>query len=303
MKKIFLTAPIFFLILLGAGCSATVSGPAADQGMTRHGGSPATTPAMMTTGAVEADSRVALENKNSFQPGPIIFAFKLYGKNGKELTDNDLKIEHEKKMHFILVRDDMTQFQHIHPAYKDGKWSVSTRISEVGLYQLYVDIAPQNEGAVILRVPVLIGGATGPALTPTPTADNSAETNGVRAVLAFSSVPLTANRETALTFTLTQNSKPVAKVDPYLGAFGHVVLLKHDSPNDFFHTHPVTETAPPNGQVKFAATFPTAGRYTLYAQFNINGKIETFPVTVDVNAQGRKTNPSAGSAVMQQNIQ
>lgn len=44
-----------------------------------------------------------------------------------------------------------------------------------------------------------------------------------------------------------------------------------------------TQTSLMNGMVKFVATFPTAGRYTLYAQFSVDGSIKTFPITVDVN--------------------
>lgn len=239
----------------------------------------------MTTGAVLAGSRIVLDNINSLQPGPVAFYFKLYGVSGQELTANDLKIEHDKKMHFILMRDDMTQFQHIHPAYTDGKWMVTTTIAEQGQYQLYVDIAPEKETAVVLRVPVTIGGPTMQAQNPVPNANNTASADAITAKLTTDKA-LVTNQETLLTYSLAENGQAIKEIDPYLGAYGHVVLVRHGSPDDFFHVHPITETKPSNGQVQFAAVFPSIGRYTLYAQFSINGKIETFPITADVSVQG-----------------
>ncbi len=289
MKKTVMVAPLFILLLVGIGCSKPVAKPQSEQGMmpggkaettleTPHGSS-----AMkIDSGAELALSRIVLDGI-SYQPGPIVFSFKLYSEKGQELTDNDLKIEHEKKMHFLLVRDDMTQFQHLHPEYRDGRWKVEAKIVEKGLYQIYVDIAPQNEKAVVLRAPISIGGATEFGVNPTPSSNNSAEDKGITAVLALSPTPIRSNQEINLIYFLTKNWKPVSKIDPYLAAYGHVVLIKHNSPDDFFHVHPVTETAPTNGQVGFSATFPTAGRYTLYAQFKVAGLIKTFPITVDVN--------------------
>ena len=48
----------------------------------------------------------------------------------------------------------------------------------------------------------------------------------------------------------------------------------------------MTENQPTDGKVIFEGAFPVKGRYTLYTQFNVNGSIKTFPITVDVNEVG-----------------
>ncbi len=294
MKKIKIFLPLLLaVVLMGAGCAKSTPPPAATpapQPSTQ--GTP--TAAEQSASGDEGDhlaklagSRVELENKDNLQTGDITFRFNLYGLDGHEFGDKDLKIAHEKKMHFLMVRDDMTGFQHLHPEYIDNKWGVKTTISEAGMYQLYVDIEPNEEKPVVLRVPVKIGSEAAKANFPVPT-DNTA-TNGQYKVTLKTDGSLKTNEHTSLTFVLTKNGQPAADVSPYLGAFGHVVLIRHNDPDDFFHVHPITETKPANGEVAFEAQFPVKGRYTLYAQFNLSGNVKTFPITVDVSTDGQDT--------------
>lgn len=296
--KIFL--PILAaVILVGAGCAKENDSPSA---ATPTGAAPAATaPSVEAHGgdhlAKLAGTRIELENKNNLQPGEVTLRFKLYGLDGHEFGDKDLKIAHEKKMHFLMVRDDMTGFQHLHPEFTDKKWVVKTTIPEAGAYQLYVDVEPVEEEPIVLRVPVTIGGATAQAKTPAPSANLSAENAGYITKLTTNG-SIKTNETVSLSFTVIKNGTPVTSIEPYLGAYGHVVLLRHTDPDDFFHVHPITETKPADGQVKFEAEFPVKGRYTLYAQFNIDGTVRTFPITVDVNedGQGTVTNEGAGGA-------
>ena len=97
---------------------------------------------------------------------------------------------------------------------------------------------------------------------------------------------ITPGSEQSLVFSLTNNGHAVKDIRPYLGAFGHVVILRHNAPEDFLHVHPITEIQPTDGTVAFATTFPTSGRYTLYGQFNVEGVVKTFPITIDVTKNG-----------------
>lgn len=280
LTKIFIL--LAALTLAGAGCSLGDTATTSDD----RGGVP------HLTGL--AGSRVVLDHQGAFKTGRSDISFTLYGLKGQALGPDDLKIQHEKKMHVIIVRDDMTQFQHVHPAYAGKRWSVEVTIPEQGAYQMYVDIAPEGETAAVLRVPIVVGGQTIEREKPVPVIDFSTEINGYRAVLAFDAAPLKTQEHTTLTFTLTKNGKPIEKIDPYLGAFGHVVLIRHGDPDDFFHVHPLTEVQPTQGQVAFDAQFPVRGRYTIYAQFAVEGRVLTFPITVDVNETGGGADAARG---------
>ncbi len=289
------------LILVGAGCASQpkTTEPTAQSG--DHVDAPGT-PANHHDAAEDhagiehistlAGTLIELDNKNNLKPGEVTFSFKLYGLDGHEFGPNDLKVAHEKKMHFLLVRDDMTNFQHIHPEYANGKWLVKTTVLEAGAYNMYVDIAPIEEAAVVLRVPVQIGGPTAKANFPVPT-DNTA-TDGLYKATLKTVKEIKTNEHTTLTFALTKNNQAVTDLSPYLGAYGHVVLIRHTDVDDFFHVHPLTETKPANGEVAFEAQFPVKGRYTLYAQFTVAGSVKTFPITVDVGTDGQDTDTTHG---------
>lgn len=294
-----IVAPFIFVVLLGAGCAA--GSPEAAK-VTENNQPP--TPAPAADHATDehiaklAGSRVDLKGKNALKPGTVELSFTLYGEDGHAFGPNDLKIEHEKKMHLLLVRDDMTRFQHLHPEFVNAAWTVKTTIPDQGNYQMYVDIAPVEEKPSVLRVPLAIGGQTQSPKTPEPNADWSAQDGPYTAKLVIDQ-PLKTKETKRWTFLVTQNGQPVTTIKPYLGAYGHVVELRHNDPDDFFHVHPVTEDQPRDGKVVFEGTFPTQGRYTLYAQFNLPDGVRTFPITVDVQEDGEATpsaHPSTGDA-------
>ena len=239
----------------------------------------------LTEGSTLAGTRIVLDNKDSLKPGKVNFSFKLFGIDKDEFTDKDLKVAHEKKMHFIFVRDDMTGYQHIHPQYINGKWTVTTEINDGGSYNLYVDIAPNEETPVVLRVPVQIGGTTVTKNFPKPNGKMNT-ISGVYTGTLTTNTSLKTNQEIKLSIALTKDGKVVTEINQYLGAFGHLVILNHSNPNDFIHAHPLTETKPTNGVVEFMAKFPTKGTYTLYGQFNIDGSIVTLPITVVIKEDG-----------------
>lgn len=238
-----------------------------------------------------AGTRIDLQNANNLKQGNVTLAFKLYGIDAHEFGPDDLKIAHEKRMHLILVRDDVTGFQHLHPEYQNNRWTVTTNVPTQGSYQMYVDIEPVEEKETTLRMPITIGGPTEKAQFPEVSADFSAMVGDVKTVLQADS-SFAEKKEIKMTFVLTQNGKSVTKIDPYLGSFGHVVLIRHTEPSHYIHAHPITKINPTDGKVVFETQFPTSGMYTIFAQFNVNGQVKTFPITVKVGM-----NEQAGSVV------
>mgnify|MGYP001570253370 CR=1 FL=1 len=228
-----------------------------------------------------AGTRIDLQNINSLMPGNVTLAFKLFGLDAKEFVPKDLKITNEKPLHLLVVRDDLTGYQHLHPDYVDERWTVATEIPQSGKYYLYVDIEPVNENPTVLRLPVVIGEPTQKKKFPS-ISKNFSETLGDLKVMLDVATPIKAKELTKLNFKLTQNNNPVTKIEPYLGSFGHVVALSHTNPDYFEHAHPATQAKPMDGSVKFKAEFPVNGMYTIFAQFNINGQVKTFPITIEV---------------------
>lgn len=231
--------------------------------------------------AVPAGNRVkfkiALFQKLAVQP----LKFNIYDEKGAEIKPDYLKIEHEQKVHFILASANLKEYQHLHPEYKNGVWNVSANMPTPGTYYAYVNIVPIKGGPVVLRSDLIVreptkGEIKYPGLTP----DLFAITDGYKAQLEINGAETLDEKR--LTFALTRDGAAVSDIKPYLGAFGHVILLRHGTPDTLVHLHPYFTTDETKGSLVFWAHVSKPGRYTAFAEFKINERIRLFPLTFDV---------------------
>ena len=84
---------------------------------------------------------------------------------------------------------------------------------------------------------------------------------------------LTAGTDALLTLTVTRAGAPVTDLQPYLGAYGHLVALR-DGDLAYLHVHPAASAAA-GPQVRFSAEVPSAGRYHLYLDFRHGDRVRT----------------------------
>ena len=177
----------------------------------------------------------------------------------------DLDVTHEKRMHLIVVRRDLSGFQHLHPVQAaDGTWSVELTLPAAGSYRMLADFARDGE-AHTLGADLRVDGAA--RLVPLPPATAHARTDGY-------DVGLTADGGD-LRFAITRDGEPV-RTRPYLGAAGHLVALR-EGDLAFLHVHPDSD------DVAFATEFPSAGRYRLFLQFRHGGSVHTAAFTREVS--------------------
>jgi hypothetical protein len=190
-------------------------------------------------------------------------------------TVRDFDVEHERRMHLILARRDLTGFQHLHPTQQDdGTWTTRVRLDDAGSYRLFADFSHEGEAYTLasdLRV-------DGPAdLRPLPDPAPTAVSDGGYDV-RLDAGAARPGEEADLRFTITRDGEPV-RPEPYLGAGGHLVALR-DGDLAFLHVHPLSDDA-----AEFAATFPTAGRYRLFLQFKTSDpptRVQTVAFTQEV---------------------
>jgi hypothetical protein len=187
-------------------------------------------------------------------------------------TVRDFDVEHTKRMHLIVARRDLTGFQHLHPEKaKDGSWFVRLRLDEAGSYRLFADFTRDGE-AITLASDLRVDGDADLAPLPAPQ-PTSVSDGGYDVRLDASSAG--AGEESELRFTITRDGRPV-DTEPYLGAGGHLVALR-EGDLAFLHVHPEDDG------VRFAATFPTEGRYRLFLQFKHEGRVQTVAFTREVS--------------------
>ncbi len=204
------------------------------------------------------------------------FTFRITGPGGAPVTAFD--VEHDERMHLIVVRRDTTGFQHVHPEMAaDGTWSVPMTVSTAGSYRAFADFVPTGGEANTLGVDLVAPGA----FEPTAHAESRiAQVDGYTVELAGNLVP---GQSSPVSLTVSRDGVPVTDLQPYLGAYGHLVALR-EGDLAYLHVHP-TEHGDEGGhddRVGFAATFPTEGRYRLFLQFKHDGRVQTVAFTQEV---------------------
>jgi hypothetical protein len=220
--------------------------------------------------AVSADGlTLKLERTTAPAGKRFALAFRIVDRRGQTVRDFD--VEHTKRMHFILVRRDMTGFQHLHPAQSaDGSWSVAVRLRDAGSYRVFADFSVDGKPRT-LADDLGVDGTVRSQELPAPV--NTADVDGLRVSLTEGATR--AGIESGLAFTVTRDGRPVA-VEDYLGAKGHLVALRRGD-LAFLHVHPDAN------RLQFMATFPTAGDYRLFLQFQTDGRVHTAAFTQEVS--------------------
>lgn len=209
-------------------------------------------------------------------PGRTRLDLRVLTSSGRPLLDYTR--EHEKELHLIVVRRDLTGFQHVHPRLdrETGTWSTRVRLAP-GVWRVIADFAPAGWEGVTLADDVAVGGELEPAQLPpdTRTAILRTPEGTYTVTLEGDTAP---GASTVLTTRVELDGEPVSDLEPYLGAFGHLVALRAGDLG-YLHVHPEEGAAGPG--VDFATAFPTHGTYRLFLDFKHRGAVRTVAFTVD----------------------
>ncbi|GAA1144219.1 hypothetical protein GCM10009630_48380 [Kribbella jejuensis] len=216
--------------------------------------------------------------------------FTIEGPDGKPVTQYTKT--HEKDLHLIVVRRDLSGFHHVHPTMApDGTWSIPFTFTAGGTWRLYTDFQPAGHDATItLGTDVNVTGM----YVPVPVADPTSVYSFDGYDVTLQGTPV-AGKESELTFKVSKNGKPVTDLQPYLGAFGHLVSLRGGD-LAYLHNHPAEHAEPGSKggpEITFGTTFPTAGTYSLFLDFQHAGAVHTAEFTVKVGRTGTTIVPPA----------
>ncbi|WP_043661400.1 hypothetical protein [Thermocrispum municipale] len=199
------------------------------------------------------------------------FRFRILGPDEHAVTRFD--VEHDKRLHLIVVRRDSAGFQHLHPTMAaDGTWSVPLRLAKPGSYRAFADFKPTGGEALTLGVDIAVPGSFAPE---TFEPSKQATVDGYQVRLDGTLEP---GKTSDLTLTVTRGGKPVTDLQPYLGAAGHLVALRQGD-LAYLHVHPVDPDAR-GPEIRFKAEVPSAGTYRMYLDFQHRGKVRTAEFTV-----------------------
>jgi len=260
-----LLVAIFALAALAGSAldPATEAGGADHDASAQPGGAHGAAPPAATT-AADAGLRLVAQTPTTLSPGRRgRLAFRIVDAGGATLRD--FETEQARRMHLIVVRRDLRRFQHLHPVQDaPGAWSVALTLPDAGVYHAFADFTTAGTRRT-LGIDLFAGGRFEPL--PLPASSNVAATDGYDVALR--------DDGDELRFTVGRGGVLIAAPQPYLGARGHLVMLRAGD-LAYEHAHPLGD------QLAFDVGDAAPGRYRLFLQFRHGGRVHTAALTHEV---------------------
>jgi hypothetical protein len=194
---------------------------------------------------------------------PSEIRFRILDGDGKAVTR--YAVRHEKRLHLILVRKDFAEFRHLHPTMgSDGEWNIDTS-RPGGRWRLFADFQPVGGSNQVVHRDFVVAGKTAAPEVRQPYQ------------VALTGKLTAGGSGSMLSFRVTKGGKPVT-LQPYLGAFGHLVVLREKDLR-YLHVHPAASSS--KAPIPFHVEVPTAGRYHLYLDYQVAGAVHTASFVLD----------------------
>lgn len=244
-------------------------------------------------------------------------------KNDKGEIVKDLPIVHEKPMHLLVVSDDLAEYYHIHPdPQADGSYKVPFTFTNGGNFKLYADFTPKDSPQVVENFMLKVSGNERAKVELKADEKFEKKTDGLKFVMK-PDADLVAGKELMLNFSVfdEKTNKPVTDLEKYLGEYAHFVIISQDL-QKFVHAHPMSKEEHSEGnhdmskmndanqkideskphthddktdtkgvspsEVSAHTSFPQAGLFKVFAQFQRGGKVITVPFVVNIKANSDK---------------
>ena len=203
--------------------------------------------------------------------------FRITGAGGAAVTT--YAVVHDKQLHLIVLRRDLSGFQHLHPTMApDGTWSIDLTLAEPGIYRMIADFTAVVGGqqvATTLGGDLTVAGDYAPRALPAPA--RNAATDGFQ--VTYEGSPNTQSTQPIMVGVKGGDGRN-AVLERYLGSFGHLVVMR-DGDLAYVHVHPEAELV--DGKLKFWLAAPSAGTYRMFFDFQVAGKVHTAEWTVRVD--------------------
>ena len=220
-------------------------------------------------GLAQAEDGLRLVLDDAARPaGSQPLRFRIVKETGATVRDFD--VEHARRMHLIAVRRDLSGFQHLHPAQTaDGGWEVPLELPKAGSYRVFTDFSSGGESHT-LGTDLHVTGVFDVRRLPHP--ESTAVTDSGHKVRLTESGG-------EVRFTVFDGRR-IRDIEPYLGARGHLVALR-EGDLAYSHVHPESE-ATEGSDIRFGVEYPSEGRYRLFLQFKLDGRVHTAAFTREV---------------------
>ncbi|WP_236582271.1 hypothetical protein [Sphingobacterium spiritivorum] len=188
-----------------------------------------------------------------------------------------LEVVHTMKMHLLVVNEELTWFDHIHPEKQaDGTYYVAETFPSAGKYIFFIDYKPVGlPASVSMKLVGVQGRRLHQVVEQKPKLVTTVE--GYTITL-LNGEKFKTNTAMSLQFSIEKEGRMLTEKDmePYLGANAHIVMISQID-KDFLHIHPMSDDRFP---IYAKTDIKKSGLYRMWVQFKIEGKVHTADFTV-----------------------
>ena len=222
-----------------------------------------------------ADLRFPTESRT-----PSDLSFRILDSRGAPVTD--YVEEQTKLLHLYVVRDDLSDFRHLHPVLgDDGTWTARVDLTDPGRYRVVAEFVPSADpdgNHVVLGERAIVEGAS----PPVETAPTRTGTDGLVTVEAPETLP--GGSDTQFSLTVSDGDDGVLNLGTYLGSYAHLTGFD-TATGAFVHAHPLgAPTVTDEGsELTFHTALGTPGTYRFFVQVRVDGFVHTVPLTTTVS--------------------
>ena len=161
------------------------------------------------------------------------------------------QVVHEKPAHIFIVRQDLSDFQHVHPVMMQPGWiRIPVNFKAPGSYKLFLQFTTPETGEQTLNKPFQLGTLRPPSKLLRPDDNLSKWVDGY--TFRVSGLPTRRQPKGMFKVDIFKDGVPVDNIQPYLGAGAHGVIISQDT-QSFIHTHPMAK--PVSGLFSFTHSF------------------------------------------------
>lgn len=232
---------------------------------------------------------------------PTTISFIVRQPDGRALTRYRTGAGPHTGVHLIVVRDDMAYIIHEHPPIgANGQLRQVVTFPAPGPYKVLVDVYPNVPGTppnFQLYRTVTVAGHYRPMRLPAFRPDIVVDGYHID---MHSHQPLRAIQAEFVHVDVTDAHGRKVTFTPWFGALAHAIFFRQDT-LDYFHSHVCAPSAPncgslaglsssrvtgqsaAPGRLTVGVLLPVPGRWRLFLQMKLGGRVVTAPYTLDIS--------------------
>ena len=275
------TLAIAALVVLGAVVYSTVQSNGSG-GHGSHSAPPSPTVADEGLADVHDGYRLELLDEPAARGQSVPVAFRIFGPDSRPVTEYDL--DHTKLLHFYVLRDDLSHYQHLHPTLSGDTWNTTIAVPDGGQYRLYAEFLakgrPNPTHPTILGAPFTVPGDT--TFVPLPAPAATVNIDNVTVSRPEGAADIRVGKINELRFQVCDSAgRPIDHLDTYLGAYAHLSAFNALTMG-LLHQHPLAADTPGGPELTFSAQFAARGEHRLFLEFIVNAQLHRAEFTVFV---------------------